>query len=407
MQKNPSLNHGVAISGVQNCGAGSSSIWFDWERKEGTILDNSLSKDGPDFINHYKEDIEIASKLGLKFFRLSLDWARLEPQQGSWDHYYIQWFTDVLKEIARQKMEPVVTLLHFDYPFWFEKMGGFQKVENILHVDSYVHKAIVHFGSKVKFWITVNEPNTWAFQSFVLGMFPPGFKSNLRRALNVYRNLARVHTRAYTIIKTQFPNSFVAPSINFCLFQPFNQHSILEKLTIRFLDNLWNYRYLDWCVKTYDFIGLQYYNTATIQFKLGGELGGICNEYGLRKPSGRYPTSDIFWDINSQGLEHFLSSVWKKHKKPIFITELGHADKGEPNDNTIVDSKRISYMKSCRSIIYKAIHSGVPLIGVLWWTLVDNWEWALGFTPSFGFYRVLPSGKRIARESTKVFKTKQ
>ena len=399
-----SIKYGVAIAGVQNDGPGSGSIWKSWAEKKGKIADSSIPTNGVGFYTKYKEDIQLAKEMGLKVFRFSIDWARVEPKKGDIDQIYLDHCQSVINEIENKGMEAFVTLFHFDYPQWFQVLGGFTRKSNFKYFLSFIEIVVSRFAGQVDTWMSLNEPVNWAFHSYLYGDFSPGEK-NLIKTTQVINNLIDLNNQCYRLIKKLDSKALVGVGNNMNWFKPFNINSVIENKVATLLNWFWNWRYIDKTINCCDFVGVQYYARIEIQTRLGGNLFGLFQERGLTLPTGKVKISDLGWDIVPKGLEYFLKKVWLKYHKPIYITEVGLAEAGISDGfGLIVDQKREEYVKQIVDIVNQAVESGIEVLGVVWWTLTDNWEWTLGFSPKFGFYRVDPNGLRVPRESVSTLK---
>lgn len=404
MSNNDTVEYGVAISGVQNHGAGPASIWTHWSQAGGKIVDWSSPAKGNNFGQRYRNDIRLASKLGCRIFRFSIDWSRVEPSQGCIDENYLVFCGQVISEIRKHGMKPVVTLFHFDYPQWFEDIGGFFKVSNHAQFLNFVATVVRRFKGLIFAWVTVNEPITLAFNQYVYSGFPPGIKypfiKGLYKAILLADRFAALHIKTYNLIKQLDRATPTGFSSNLCRILPYRQHNIFDNLLAKLFSWLWNFRFIDKTVSHTDYIGVQYYTRAKLLTRIGGNIGGFLQEYGLTRPTGEVETSDTGWDIVPEGLAFFLHELWKRYQKPLFITESGIAEAGTQEKNgELNDRKRQKYIKSTVDIVDTAVKNGINIIGVLWWTLVDNWEWSLGYGPKFGFCSVNPDGKRRLRKS--------
>ena len=117
-----------------------------------------------DHWNRYKEDIKLISDLGVKHYRFSLEWSKIEPKMGRYDDKAIQHYSDVIDELIKNNIEPVITLHHFSHPLWFDEMGAFEKESNIPYLVSFSRKVFEQYSDRVKFWCTINEPGVVSMQ---------------------------------------------------------------------------------------------------------------------------------------------------------------------------------------------------------------------------------------------------
>jgi len=148
----------------------------------------------------FEEDFDIIKTLHLNAYRFSLEWSRIEPHEGSINSTELQHYHRVLDTLIKRKIIPVVVLFHFTIPLWFYRKGGFMKRENIKYFLRFVELVVREFSSKVKYWIIINEPNVYAYQGFINGIWPPFLKSTLR-GMKVLCNLFESQKEGYKIIR--------------------------------------------------------------------------------------------------------------------------------------------------------------------------------------------------------------
>lgn len=185
------------------------SNWSHWEKRR-TCLGTSTIENGDvcgascDFWNRYDEDLDRAASLGSNCFRLSLEWSRLQPEGPGMalDEEAVQRFHAILDATRAKGMEPFVTLHHFVHPMWFERMGAFEREENISLFVEYSIAAFREFRPKARFWATFNEPGLASFAGHVHGSFPPGKISRFFGAGRHFLNMLRAHTEAYEAMKS-------------------------------------------------------------------------------------------------------------------------------------------------------------------------------------------------------------
>src|SRR3989344_4328519 len=193
--------------------------WTEWERKnadrlaEGAHLkfgclgkiwervrvqaehpENYLSGSACDHYRRFKDDFDMARSLGHNAHRFSLEWSRIEPEEGKFDEKEIEHYRDVIKALRERGMEPFVTLWHWTLPLWVRNQGGWENKKTIADFARYCEKIITSLHG-VKFWITINEPEMYAGQSYFMGIWPPQKKS-IYSVIRVYNVLAKAHKMA-------------------------------------------------------------------------------------------------------------------------------------------------------------------------------------------------------------------
>lgn len=408
---------GVSIAEYQNSGEENTgdSNWTQWEKTKFPNGKEHISKGqrsgkSCDFWNLYKQDINLIKNLGLNSLRFSIEWSRIEPQEGQFDEEALKHYDDLCTELINSGITPLITLHHFTHPTWFEKMGAFENEENIKYFIRFSKKVFERLSNKVTLWCTINEPNIYAFQGYIRGVFPPG-RTNILLAAKVLRNLMVTHSYTYDALKNM-PNGqkcqigFVHQYLE---FQGYSNWNILENTPGFFLNYFLNTAILHYCKTGYfklglpillnyefkdsknqtpmDFIGLNYYSRAVLksQLSLVEPIIPTC-----------YPDeimTDMPYAIYPQGLYFKIKEV-SKIGVPIYITENGIADQ--------LDNKREFFINQYLGSLIKAKKDGYDVRAYFHWTLMDNDEWDKGRDMKFGLYSHNPeTQERTLKEGAK------
>ncbi|KAI8104603.1 hypothetical protein M9434_003157 [Picochlorum sp. BPE23] len=419
---------GFAMSVYQCSGdeKGSPSNWGHWNDTWKTMFGRTKIAGGRtcgesnDFWNLYKEDIDRAAEMGSNAFRLSLEWSRLQPKGNGqdFDSKAVSRFHEILDYLIEfKKMEPFLSLHHYVHPQWFESLGGFTKRDNIRYFVDYCTAAYKEFGSKVKFWCTFNEPGVASFAGFIHGSFPPGKLMRFHGYGMHLRNMLIAHTEAYDAIKSLpgASSSSIGIVHNWFWFEPVKPGSCCwftppyVTCMANLLNRMWGNDIL-----------IRYLNTGEFDYNpLWGLYGRIqytnpggkpgCDHFGLNyysrglmdwklaasKNPGEMMT-DMPYALYAEGIFKALEGI-SVLNIPIYITETGVADSG--------DSVRPVMIQTYMSAIEQAIRAGHDIRGVLYWSLVDNFEWAFGYTMKFGIYEWdASSQQRLCRQSGQLLK---
>lgn len=328
--------------------------------------DNYVSGKGIDHYNRYKEDFAISKKMNLNAFRFTIEWSRIEPEEGKWDEKEIAHYKRYIVELRKQKLEPFLTLWHWTVPVWFAEKGGFEKRENLDYFDRFVQKVAQELIEDVEYVITVNEPNVDTSFAYLLELHPPA-KRSLINFMKVYWNLTRAHNRAYKILKRAKPMMQIGMSAQLANIQPKRPHNWLDLTTTQWMRYFWNWWFLRRVRKHQDFIGLNYY------------FSDYYKGFGKRH-NPKVPLNDMGWYMEPEGIYPLMVRVWARFKKPIFITENGLADE--------YDQHRQWWIEQTVVAMERAISEGVDLRGYFHWSLLDNFEWQDGWWPKFGLVEV-------------------
>ncbi len=335
--------------------------WQDWQKEKfPEMLDpkNYISGRACDHYNRYEEDFNIAKKLGHNAHRFSIEWSRIEPEEGKFDEKEVEHYRKVIKALRERGMEPFVTLWHWTNPLWIRDKRGLKSKKIVKYFGRYTEKIVSSLKDEVKFWITINEPKIYTGHSYFKGAWPPQEKS-LFSYFRVINNLINVHKKAYKIIKSINSSAQIGIAKN-CVY--FEGNLILAEGGGYF----WNKYFLNKIKNHQDFIGLNYYHRNRIKnFKF--------NQNENEK------ISDMGWEIYPAGIYHILKDL-NKYNKPIYITENGLADAG--------DKKKEWFIKESLKSVHKAIQEGVDVRGYIYWSLLDNFEWDKGFWPRFGLVEI-------------------
>jgi beta-glucosidase len=339
-----------------------SSYWKK-VRKRAENPSNYISGIACDHYTRFPHDFDLAKKLNHSAHRFSIEWARIEPEEGKFDHKEIEHYRDVISCLKDHGMEPFVTLWHFSVPVWFRDRGGWKAKDSVKYYSRYVTKVVESFKSEVVYWITINEPMVFSASSFLFARFPAEEKS-LFAFLRVIGNLIKAHRSAYEIIKKSCPDGKVGIAKNIIHFEAYRNRAS-NLLLKKSLDSLWNNYFLNRIDSHQDFIGLNHYFHKRINF-------------GINKNEDEV-FSDMGWELYPESIYHSLKDL-QKYRKPIYITENGLADAD--------DSRRAWYIREILKNIHRAIREGLDVKGYLHWSLLDNFEWHKGFWPKFGLLEV-------------------
>lgn len=331
--------------------------------------ENYISGRACDHYNRFREDFDIAKSIGHTAHRFSIEWSRIEPEEGKFSEKEIEHYREVIKALRKREMEPFVTLWHYTLPLWLRNKGGAENKIFPNYFSSFVEKIHYEFKDDVRFWITFNEPSLWAAQAYLTGIWPPQ-KKNILSTVRVFFNLIRSHKEAYDKIKSVQPEAIVGISENFEWQEP----SFIRPL-VHYFRNLF---FLDRIRRHLDFIGINYYKAVNF-FKLAIFLSPNdqhCNSLVYRGNA----LSDVGWLVYPDGLYKLLIKVWRRYKLPIFISENGIADTR--------DIYRPLFIRSHIDGVKEALKDGADIRGYFYFSLLDNFEWEKGFWPRFGLVEI-------------------
>lgn len=369
------LELGVATAPTQIEGHHRNSNWYDWAER-GRIKDRSSPDTAGDHWVRWREDTALLDDLGIRHYRMGLEWGRLEPLQDEYDEAAVQRYRDELLELRRLGIRPLVTLHHFSHPTWFESLGGFEHPDGVTYFLRFVRYVVEQFGDLVSDWITINEPNVYVTGSYFSGIWPPG-AHNWNSVVRVFNRLATAHILAYELIHELQPHATVGVAFHLRTFKPalaWNpwHHGLTRAVQYMFQEViaeamctgtfLWPLR-RPRGIRTgryYDVIGINYYSQSTIShFDDGTDVG--------------VPVNDLGWEILPAGLVRVAEWAHRRYPAPIWITESGTCDNADRFRNRYIHDH-----------LRAVVASGLPIERFYHWCFVDNWEWDEGRVPRFG-----------------------
>ncbi len=373
---------GTATSAYQIEGGADNTDWWRFEHAEDATTVEPCG-DACDSWNRYEEDLDLVASFGLNAYRFSLEWARIEPEPGQFSSEAFEHYRAVLDACHRRSILAVVTLHHFTLPLWVADAGGFENPDIVGWLGRYATHVGERLGDLIDIACTVNEPNIVALMGYFMGHFPPAVTDWARfSAVNAtMRDCHRVMRDALRAGPGHFP-------IGLCLsMQEYEAIEGGEELVAMLVAEMED-QYLDQ-LDDEDFVGVQCYT----KIQLGPE--------GLVAPTGEVTEMGyLFWP---QCVESTARKAARRGGRPIIITENGIGT----ND----DDQRIRYLSEALRGVKRMLDDGIDLRGYFQWSLLDNFEWALGYGPKFGlvavdrasFARTAKPSAQWYREATKNF----
>lgn len=388
----PDFLWGAALSEYQVSGSAICKK-SNWSAREKKLKDKS--GDACQFWDRYPEDIAIMKTLGIQSLRFSIEWCVIEPEKGTINYEALEHYRQLLLALKQAGIEPMITLHHFVHPAWFEKLGGFAKESNLIHFEQFCTLIFSEFSDLCRLWIIINEPSIFAFQGYVRGVFPPG-KMNIITAWTVLKNMVQAHVQIYQKLKTMpgGQEALIGFNHQYLVFEPYSLWNPFEAIPGLLFNRLVNTAVVDF-LKTgtfvgvqipglterfeapnprcYDFIGLNYYSRAVLKSQLS-----LTDPLIPTARPGEVMT-DMPYAIYPQGLYDALIDLHET-RMPIYVTENGIADKQ--------DERRKIWIQSYTDALLHAKEAGVDVRGYYYWSLLDNYEWDLGWGMQFGLISV-------------------
>lgn len=354
---------GTATAAHQIEGGNSNNDWWAFEHTPGSGCAEP-SGDACDSWNRWEADADLVAGLGLDTYRFSVEWSRIEPAEGEFSRVALAHYRDQCLGLRARGVDPVVTLHHFTTPQWLTHQGGW---ETDLAVDRFGRFCTVvteALGDVMAQACTLNEPNIVSTMGWHAGMFPPG-KKDVVLSRSVASRLIAAHRVAVEAVRRAAPGLPVGLTLSMTDYQPTPDgeeklESIRHHAEDVFLD----------ATEGDDFLGVQVYTRMLI-----GPNGWAGYEDGV-------PVLDMGYEFYPASLGHCLRRAWDytDGSLPLVVTENGIG--------TTDDGQRIDYIRQALAGVLDAVADGVDVRGYTYWSLLDNFEWALGYRPRFGLVDV-------------------
>lgn len=334
---------------------------------EGGIENSDWSGAGKacDHYARFQEDFDLLQKLNQNSHRFSIEWSRIEPEQGIFSEKEIEHYKKVLEGLKSRGIKAMVTLHHFTLPSWLSKVRGFSNKKSVFYFTRFSEKLFSEYQDLVDYWVTINEPLVFSSKGYIEGAWPPK-KKNIFLFFEALTNQIQSHQIVYKNFHKKKNDVQVGIAKNNIYFEPLNKNFNLDQVSAFFAKKFWNEYFLNHIQDQSDFIGLNYYFHNRIQFPWK-----IKNENKV--------VSDIGWEVYPEGIYRVLKDL-KKYNLPVYITENGIADKK--------DGLREDFIKDHLYWIQRAIKDKIDVRGYFHWSLIDNFEWEKGFGPKFGLIEV-------------------
>lgn len=407
-----------AATAAHQVEGGLKNDWNVFEATPGAIAHGDTAQLAVDHYHRYDEDFALAEAMGHNAHRLSIEWARLEPSRGHWDPAAIAHYHAVFQAMRRHGLTPMVTLHHFTNPTWVAEQGGWLSPRTIDDFERFAAFVGGEFGHEVDVWVTINEPNVYAFQGYDAGVWPPHHHAR-EEALQVLANMAHAHALAYRALHRadtvdadgDGTAAMVGVAQHIALFDAYSVWNPIEQAKAYFNDAIFNRAFLHAATTgdmRFEVPGVQGVRFEVPEAKGAMDFIGVnyytryrCTSFGPqdRVPTPGAPVSALGWEIYPEGIRRALeiandyTHLPDGRRVPLVITENGIDDR----DGT----RRNAYLVQHLAEVGRAIAEGLDVRGYMHWTLMDNFEWSEGYGPRFGLYSVdRRPGRHLARIPT-------
>jgi beta-glucosidase len=354
----------VATSAHQIEGGNVNNDWWDWEHNPASGCLES-SGDACDSFHRWNEDVDIVADLGLGAYRFSLEWSRIEPAEGEFSTAALDHYRRMCAALHERGVSPVVTFHHFTTPRWLAQRGGWEAPDAPERFARYVERTVAHFGDLIGWACTFNEPNVVAVLGYTVGIYPPGMKDEYGKHFAVNEAMVRAHRLAVDALRSG-PGAFpVGLTLSMEELVAGEGGEQTRDAAEQILENT----FLDGTAGD-DFIGVQCYERTVL-----GPTGPIEPPPGTRLTQMGYQ----YWP---QVVEYTVRRAAAYTGIPVLVTENGLATEDDP--------ERIEFISTALQGLHRCIADGIDVRGYFVWSLVDNYEWHLGFGPKLGICAVDP-----------------
>lgn len=406
---------GVATAAYQIEGAAredgrGASIWDTFSHTPGKVFEGHSGDVACDHYHRWPQDLDLIQSLGVGAYRFSVAWPRILPSgTGQVNSKGLDFYDRLVDGMLERGLEPYCTLYHWDLPQALEDKGGWLNRDTI---DAFTHYADVltrHLGDRVRAYATLNEPWCSAFLGYYTGEHAPGYQ-DLKKSLQVTHHLLLAHGSALPVMRTNAPKAQHGIVLNLSQVYPETSAPEDAEAARRFdsLTNLWylsplfegHYPQDTWealgpnvpevqegdlerVAAPLDYLGQNYYTPAFVSHQAGGEwphLRWVSHDDAERTAMG--------WEVYPQGLTDILVRLHRDYQVPLYVTENGAAYEDTLGDGRVHDPARTRYLQTHIQAVHSAINQGADVRGYFAWSLMDNFEWAFGYSKRFGLVHV-------------------
>ena len=397
------------IEGAHDAEGRGPSIWDAFSAEAGRVKNGDTGNIACDHYNRYREDVGLMREAGFSAYRFSVSWPRILPEgRGRVNAAGLDFYDRLTDELLESGIEPWLCLYHWDLPLALHEAGlGWTNREIVPHFADYAGILAARLGDRVPRWATFNEPNMFTMLGYGAGIHAPGVRD--RNAwLDAVHSVNLSHGAAVRRLRETLPKSALIGSVpNIQPVLPVSDNAADRDAAARMdaamnratADPVFLGRYdpitRDWLgdrlrpgdeeaiFAPLDWLGLNHYSP---QYAAARD-----NVWGFRSagPPDGAETTLMGWHVSPAAFRDTLIDTAKRYSQPVYVTENGMADSVEPGlDGTVMDKGRISYLDRYLDAVLEARAAGADIRGYLVWSMLDNFEWAMGYGPRFGIVHV-------------------
>jgi beta-glucosidase len=415
------------IEGAWNEDGKGESIWDRFAHTVGKVKGGDTGDVACDSYDRYKEDVAIAKQLNLKSYRFSVSWPRIQPTgSGKPNEKGLDYYKQLTDALLEAKLRPLCTLYHWDLPQALQDAGGWPNRDLVGRFTEYTGIVVRALGDRISHWCIFNEPWVFTFLGYARGVHAPALQNftDCMRATHVV-NIAQ--GEAFRAIKAANAKSEVGTAFSMSYCQPATSSEADREAAARahaigniwFLDPALKGEYpkafvainplevmgvkpgdMDLCRAPFDFLGINYYRRQIVAAAPAG--AGEAAAGALNYDGHEGPLTDFGWEVWPDGFYEMIMQITREYKKPILeITENGCSYLDGPYaEGYVPDPRRIDFLRGYLSALGRAVKDGANVRAYHHWSLLDNFEWAEGYTQRFGLaYVDFRNEKRTIKDS--------
>ena len=399
------------IEGAVNEDGRGPSIWDTFSHTPGKIANGDTGDVADDHYHRYRDDVRLMAELGAKAYRFSVAWPRIFPQgTGQVNQHGLDFYRRLVDELRAAGVEPTLNLFHWDLPQALQDKGGFANPDVVGWFADFAHVVASRLGDAVTDWMTFNEPAVYAFLAHADGIHAPGLR-DWPTAIRVADNELRAHAAAAEAIRAEVRAARIGVAVDVNYFAPASdsERDLRAAEQYRatrdtwFLDPLFGRGYPELGLRTHeaaghlagveltpppagdlDYVGINYYRQETVRANSDRPF-----DWTIEARRG-VELTEMEWEVVPDGLRRSLVWVHERYApKQLIVSENGAAYPDPVGaDGVVHDQDRVRYLASHIAAAADALEAGVPLHGYFAWSLLDNFEWSLGYGKRFGLIHV-------------------
>lgn len=383
-----------------------------------------------DHYHRYKEDVALFAELGLKAYRFSVAWTRIYPDgDGDINQKGLEFYNNLIDELLKYGIEPILTMYHFDLPYALQEKGGWSNRATVAAFEKFSRTLFEHYGDRVKYWLTINEQNTLILHGDAIGTKSVSGSNPMKDLYQQNHHMLLAQAKAMVLCHEMLPEAKIGPAPNISIIYPASPKPE-DILAANTFSAIRNWLYLDIAVYGHynstvltflaqreatpniepgdmdimakakpDFIAFNYYNSQTVAQSTGGDgdinstgdqqitIGEVGAYRGTENP---YLSKNEFgWEIDPVGFRTTMREIYERYRLPLIVTEngLGAFDTVE-SDGSINDQYRIDYLEQHIEQVQLAISDGIEVFGYCPWSAIDLVSTHQGCSKRYGFIHV-------------------